>query len=144
MRKLIHYLILLVVSLFTCLTIQAQNPEAGRIKIIIENIPNDEGQIIIKLYRNASSFPKAPFKTSMVFIKNHRAEYLLTNVVKGTYAIALIHDKNGNGKLDFNFLHIPKEKVAASNNAKGLLGPPKWTDAQFNVGDDEVVQLIKL
>ena len=41
--------------------------------------------------------------------------------------------KNDNGKMDTNFLGIPKEPVAISNNAKGKFGPPKYKDAKFMI-----------
>jgi uncharacterized protein (DUF2141 family) len=49
----------------------------------------------------------------------------------GTYAIAVYHDENSNGKLDSNFIGIPREGVGFSNNAKGHMGPPKFDAAAF-------------
>jgi len=43
-------------------------------------------------------------------------------VAAGTYAVSAFHDENSNGKLDRNFMGIPREGVGASNNAKGHLG----------------------
>jgi hypothetical protein len=34
--------------------------------------------------------------------------------------------ENSNGKLDTNFVGIPREGVGASNDAKGHFGPPKF------------------
>jgi uncharacterized protein (DUF2141 family) len=53
------------------------------------------------------------------------------DVQPGTYAIAVFHDENSNGKLDSNFIGIPREGTGASNNAKGHMGPPKFDDAAF-------------
>jgi len=39
----------------------------------------------------------------------------LAGIPPGTYAIACYHDENDNGKLDTNFLGIPKEGTGASN-----------------------------
>ena len=47
--------------------------------------------------------------------------------------MAAYHDENGNGKLDTNFLGIPSEGVAASNDAKGTMGPPSYEKAKFAV-----------
>ncbi|MNT83012.1 hypothetical protein D3C72_2228260 [compost metagenome] len=46
------------------------------------------------------------------------------------------HDENNNGKLDKNFIGMPKEPVACSNNAKGFMGPPKYEDAKFIITAD--------
>ena len=53
-------------------------------------------------------------------------------VAPGTYAIAVFHDENSNGKLDSNFMRIPREGVGASNAAKGHFGPPKFDAAAFH------------
>ncbi|HWP07174.1 MAG TPA: DUF2141 domain-containing protein [Polyangiaceae bacterium] len=49
----------------------------------------------------------------------------------GTYGLSAFHDKNGNGKLDTNFLGMPIEDYCASNNARGFMGPPSFDDAKF-------------
>ena len=59
----------------------------------------------------------------------------------GMYAVSLFHDENDNGKLDANFMGIPREPYAFSNNAKGFFGPPTFQDCQFEVvqGTKEIV-----
>ncbi len=42
-----------------------------------------------------------------------------------------MHDENGNGKLDKNFIGMPTEGYGASRAARGTMGPPKWEDAVF-------------
>jgi uncharacterized protein (DUF2141 family) len=62
-------------------------------------------------------------------------EILMQNFADGEYAVAVFEDINGNGKLDTNFLGIPKEPVGTSRDAKGNFGPPKFVDAAFKIGD---------
>jgi uncharacterized protein (DUF2141 family) len=57
----------------------------------------------------------------------------------GAYAVAVYHDENGNGKMDANFLGIPKEPTGASNDAKGKMGPPKFEDARFALDGDKTI-----
>jgi uncharacterized protein (DUF2141 family) len=54
--------------------------------------------------------------------------------------LAAFHDENDNGKLDTNWIGIPKEGLASSNNAKGRMGPPKWRDASFEYPGGALVQ----
>jgi uncharacterized protein (DUF2141 family) len=49
----------------------------------------------------------------------------------GKYAAVAFQDFNGNGKLDKNFLGIPKEPYGFSNGARGSTGPPTFTAASF-------------
>jgi uncharacterized protein (DUF2141 family) len=51
----------------------------------------------------------------------------------GTYAIKAFHDLNGDGKMNTNPFGIPTEPYAFSNDASGVMGPPGWTDAAFEV-----------
>ena len=61
----------------------------------------------------------------------------------GTYAIALLHDENANGKAD-KALIIPKEGFGFSRDAKVRMGPPKFSAAAFTVADDPVQQRITM
>lgn len=61
------------------------------------------------------------------------------NVKPGRYAIALLHDENGNGKADRAAMMIPKEGFGFSRDARVRFGPPKFGEAAFEVspGTDE-------
>jgi uncharacterized protein (DUF2141 family) len=54
-----------------------------------------------------------------------------SKIQPGTYGLSAFHDQNSNGKLDTNFLGMPTEDYCASNNARGVLGPPSFDDAKF-------------
>lgn len=62
----------------------------------------------------------------------------------GEYAVSIFYDANGNGELDTNFIGIPKEPVALSNNAKAKFGPPKYKDAVFELPSEGRVQTIEI
>lgn len=66
------------------------------------------------------------------------------NIPAGEYGISLYQDKNENGKLNTNFIGIPSELYAFSNNAKGRFGPAKWEDVKFSFTNKETTQNIKL
>jgi uncharacterized protein (DUF2141 family) len=51
----------------------------------------------------------------------------------GTYALALYHDKDHNLKLNKNWIGLPSEPFAVSNDAPIRLGPPSFKDAAFPV-----------
>jgi uncharacterized protein (DUF2141 family) len=56
---------------------------------------------------------------------------VFNKVHAGTYGLSAFHDQNENGKLDTNFLGMPIEDYCASNNARGVFGPPSFDDAKF-------------
>ena len=53
---------------------------------------------------------------------------LFDDLPSGTYALALIHDENGNGKLD-TMMGIPKEGFGFSKNPAIRFGPPSFKSA---------------
>ena len=113
---------------------QTQAPQANTIHVEIAGLRNDEGQAVCSLFSSAGDFPKKTGKAvahSTSVISNRHAACEFTGVPPGTYAISVFHDENSNGKLDTNFMGIPREGVGASNGAKGHLGPPKFDAAAF-------------
>jgi uncharacterized protein (DUF2141 family) len=113
---------------------QAQVPQDNQIHVEIDGLRNDKGRTVCSLFSSAGDFPKKAEKavvhTSSV-ITNRHAVCEFSGVAPGTYAISAFHDENSNGKLDTNFMGIPREGVGASNGAKGHLGPPKFDAAAF-------------
>lgn len=55
----------------------------------------------------------------------------------GQYAVAVIHDENGNDRLD-TFLGIPREGFGFSRNPAIGFGPPPFTAARFAIGGSGV------
>ena len=136
--------ILLIASLVFFSSISFVSSNKASIKVNITNIENSKGQVIVALYTNEADFPKKPFLSKTNKIIDGKSVVIFDNIKKGKYAIAIIHDENSNGKLDFNILGIPSENTAASNNAKGLFGPPSWEDAVFTVENGNVIQEIEM
>ena len=114
-------------------TFSTTNTSNCEITVYIENFENNQGQVIVSLYNDPETFPKKEYSKKISLISNKNAYVKFKNVPQGSYAVMAIHDKNKNGKIDFNFLHIPVEKIAASNNAEGFFGPPDFEDAKFEL-----------
>jgi uncharacterized protein (DUF2141 family) len=97
---------------------------------------NDQGKALVAVFRSADGFPgdasKAVAKTAAP-IAQGRARVVFQGLPAGVYAVAVIHDENGNGKLDTSWLGIPTEGIGASNDAKGKLGPPSFDAARMTV-----------
>jgi uncharacterized protein (DUF2141 family) len=61
----------------------------------------------------------------------------------GTYAMAVIHDENSNGKLD-TFVGIPREGFGFSRNPTITFGPPSFKAAHFTLATDADAQQIMM
>ncbi len=51
----------------------------------------------------------------------------------GYYAYMVIHDEDSDQILKSNWIGIPKEGVATSNDARGRFGPPSFEKAKFEI-----------
>lgn len=127
------------------ISISHSQTDAGQdVHINIENLNSNEGKVYISIYRDESSFLDKGFKGDVIDIKDKSSKHVFKNIQPGIYAVSFFHDENDNGKMDTNFLGIPKEDYGCSNNARGTLGPPKWEDARFEVKNTTVKQTITL
>lgn len=121
----------------------AQRPllQPTQIHVDVVGLRNNKGQVLCSLFSSAIGFPKKDDKAVAHYtaeISNRQASCEFVGVAPGTYAVSAFHDENSNGKLDTNYMGIPREGVAASNDARGRLGPPKFDDAAFQVSGDPV------
>lgn len=66
-------------------------------------------------------------------IVDGKATCVFEGLKPGTYGAVAFHDKNGNGKLDRNFMGLPSEDFCFSNDAKGGMGPPKFEKARMKI-----------
>lgn len=127
-------LILILLFAASARTASPEKESESPIRVHIEGLHSDRGQIVCALFAAADGFPKridrAFARTTAQIVARH-ATCEFPNVPAGTYAISAFHDENGNGKLDTNWLGIPREGVGASNNPKPRMGPPKFAAARF-------------
>ncbi|MEM8927700.1 MAG: DUF2141 domain-containing protein [Bacteroidota bacterium] len=114
-------------------------------EIIVEvsNVPGSKGKISVALYDTEDSFLKFEevYASASSMAKTGKTNVLLEDIPDGNYAIALFYDKNGNDKLDTNWIGIPKEKVAFSNAKMKLFGPPSFEECSFNLQEDTMISI---
>ena len=116
----------------------------GVLTVVVNGLKSSNGVVRIAVSNSKESYETKgakAFKSSIVDIKNRKAEVVFDNIPFGEYAIKLIHDENSNGKMDTNFLGIPKEDYAFSNNARGTFGPPDYAKAKFDLNQNLVITI---
>ncbi|WP_229953782.1 DUF2141 domain-containing protein [Parasphingorhabdus litoris] len=116
------------------------------IDIAISNLRSEKGDVLVCLSSNPKYFPdcrKDKTARKMKVAASDAANVQFTNVEPGTYAVALVHDENANGKMDLR-LFLPREGFGFSRNPKIGMGPPKFKSAQFTIGADNVNYAVKM
>lgn len=108
--------------------------------IEISKLEKSSGTIFIGLFDNAQSFPREGKAYRDIRLKAV-APTTTTSIELpcGTYAIALYHDCNNNGKCDTNFLGIPNEGYGFSNNVKPKFAAPTFKQTAFELNSDKTV-----
>lgn len=111
---------------------------AGELTIEVSGIAPNRGQVYLALYDQAEAFPiTGRQRMSQVLApEDSHLTVHFRDLLPGKYAVAAFQDVNGNGKLDKNFIGIPKEPYGFSNGARGTAGPPKFTDAAITLAPD--------
>ncbi len=131
--RFIFWLIVLMVTIIP-VVVFAQYSCPG-IHITILKTRNTTGTVACALFNSEKGFPveylRSATNVMSTKIQKKQARCDFLNIPQGTYAVVIIHDENMNGKMETNWLGIPKEGYGFSNNAKGLVGAPTFTAASF-------------
>ena len=124
-------------------SVQAQGPTAT-VEVVVGTARNTQGGIGCQLFASAEGFPKKTEKalqTVMSPVGGGTARCRFSQLPAGTYAVAVVHDENGNQKLDSNFLGVPTEGYGVSNNKTYAMSEPRWDESRFELAAGETRQL---
>lgn len=114
------------------------------IHVEVLGIRNSTGAVACALFESPEGFPTEFLHSAtnimMIKVRATKARCYFEDIPPGTYALAVIHDENMDGKLATNWLGVPKEGYGFSNDAKGLLQAPSFDAASFPY-DGETVDL---
>jgi uncharacterized protein (DUF2141 family) len=107
------------------------NIAPGSLDAGITGFRSQKGQVMACLTTKPQNFPNCqddPNARRMTVPTRLAGMLKFDDLPSGTYALALIHDENGNGKLD-TIMGIPKEGFGFSKNPAIRFGPPSFKSA---------------
>lgn len=124
------------------LTAQSDGPE---VEIQLQGLRNAHGLVRLCLTRNPAHFPACNEDGAAVkaTVSARQAGSLRLRVPAGVYALSVIHDENGNGRLD-RFMAIPREGFGFSRNPRIRMGPPRFDEVRFQVGASGSRQTVQM
>ena len=105
------------------------------VEIRITGLRNPQGMVHLCLSQDPKRFldcKSDPLALTLSRPAKDLPDLYFRAVPDGVYALAVVHDENGNGKLD-TFLAIPREGFGFSRNPKIRVGPPRFGDVRFPV-----------
>ena len=105
------------------------------LNVVVSDLPSDKATLKLYFYNEPSNFLVRNHYTMLKYVKPAGRRQLTYSVVvpPGEWAIAITQDLNENDLVDRNFVGIPTEPFALSNNFKPRFKIPVFDDCKFPV-----------
>ena len=126
-------------SLFLALLISFQVKAQNSVTVVVNNILSDKGIIYIGFYSENQDFPNHSakhLKKSIYPTKGNKE--ICVELPKGTYAIAVLHDINGNDELDKDIFGIPQEPYGFSKNIHHSFSASTFDECKFRLENENL------
>ena len=121
-------------------------PSTATLEVNIYGLRSMKGNVLVCVTANPRFFPdcnKDPKSLRANVPADNSAQVSFSGVSPGMYAVALVHDENGNSKMDMA-VFVPREGFGFSRNPVVMAGPPKFSSAAFAVDAADVSQRVKM
>lgn len=120
--------------------------EDGSLTVSFEGVTRREGVVLVALFDSKAAYDAntGPVRTLTMPAGGGDFAVTLAGLAPGLYAVKSFHDRDANGRMNFNPLGMPLEPYGFSNNARAPFGPPPWRRAAFEVRPGGNVQAIRL
>lgn len=128
----------------------AAAPAAGHaagLSLEIEGLSTQTGKVLVAVMDSAEGWA-GKAKPVAVATSAPDGDDTLTigigDLPPGRYAVRVLHDENGNGRLDTNVLGMPTEGYGFSNNPRVLMRAATFEEAAFELPGDGAVLRIEM
>jgi uncharacterized protein (DUF2141 family) len=126
---------------------EATPASAGPIVVRVEGIRPPRGLLQLSLFATGEGYPedfRKAARTLSVAATDSTVTVRFDSVPAGPWALAILHDLDGDGRLDRSALGVPREGIGASHDAVRRLGPPRFRDARFLFQGDSLALRVRL
>ncbi len=119
--------------------------EGGVLTVVASGFSSEKGVVLVQLCDSREDYESDDegFRVARLQAKDGKTTHRFEGLPDGTYAIKIFHDENENDELDIGWMG-PEERYGFSNDARGLMGPPDWDEAQFGFEGPEQTLKIKV
>lgn len=119
--------------------------EAQSVTVVVSSLVSTQSTVKLYFYNTAAGFLKSgKWAFSRSVKPEGKNEFSLpVELPKGEWAVAITQDLNNNNKVDKNFIGIPTEPYAFSNNVRPTVAAPGFDECKFTVdGPGKVVSIV--
>lgn len=135
----------LLASLIVLAAVTAGSTRAADLIVNVAGVREHKGMLSLVVYDSAATWDRDG-KTVGSDRKTPDADqvsFRFTDLPAGKVAVMAMHDENGNGKLDSNFMGMPTEGYGFSNNPK-VMRKAHFDEAVVELGDAPTTITLKL
>ena len=118
----------------------------AKLSVEVEGLRSADGRLLLCLTRDSTAFPDCsadPHAIRSTTDAGEAGKLSFANLASGNYALSVIHDENGNGRLD-TLLAIPREGFGFSRNPRIRFGPPRFAEARFALAAGDNRQAVRV
>lgn len=116
---------------------------AAELVVEVSDVRVQKGQLMMAVFDSADAWngqAEAVAKQALD-ATSAKIDFHFPGLPPGTYAVSVMHDENGNGKLDSNFMGMPTEGYGFSNDPK-VMRKATFEEAAFEIGRaDRTIEL---
>lgn len=117
----------------------------GTLDVDIAGLRSAKGMVRVCLTADPANFPRCVDDADAVTrsVPAGTRSLRFAGLPYRGYAVAVIHDENGNARLD-TLAGIPREGFGFSRNPAILFGPPRFAAARFELEGDAATQQVRM
>ncbi|HEX8329999.1 MAG TPA: DUF2141 domain-containing protein [Hymenobacter sp.] len=119
--------------------------ETQPVTVVVSSLVSTSSTVKLFFYNTREGFLKSGKWAFSKSVKPAgKSEFTLpVELPKGEWAVAITQDLNNNDKIDKNFIGIPTEPYAFSNNVRPTVAAPVFDECKFTVdGPGKVVSIV--
>jgi len=106
----------------------------GDLLVRLGGLRNEQGVVVVSLFAGARGFPDnvpASLATVAVPIRSGQAEVRFSAIPYGEYALSVLHDEDGDGRMATGLFGAPREGFGFSGHPDYRFGHPDFAAASF-------------
>jgi uncharacterized protein (DUF2141 family) len=109
---------------------------AQDVVVHVDNVRSANGSVLVAVCTADDFLTEHCRHNARARARAGSADVTVGGVPPGRYAIQAFHDENDNSELDRSLIGMPREGVAFSRDAPMQMGPPRFSDAAVEIGQD--------
>ena len=129
-----RFILILAFVLVPVIGVQADTAPAS-LQVRIENISAEGGMLRLGLYTEDAYYDDNAEPVAALDVPANApvGEFAFAPVPPGIYAVQVLQDINGNGKMDFSWVGLPLEPYGFSRDARPYLGKPDFARVKITL-----------